>query len=145
MTEPTSAQEFFKGRHFDREIIVLCVRWYLTFKLSSRDLVQMMTERGILLAHATILRWVQRYVPDFEKRWQAYARPVGNSCRVDVTYIKVKGQWVRQSTVPKKLGDQPTPHAHHKRSVRARQSQAGYPARHSMPFQVKSASKSEAM
>ena len=46
MTEPTSAQELFKGRHFDQEIIVLCVRWYLTFKLSSRDLVQMMAERG---------------------------------------------------------------------------------------------------
>jgi transposase-like protein len=41
MTEPTSAQDLFKGRHFDQEIIVLCVRWYLTFKLSSRDLVQM--------------------------------------------------------------------------------------------------------
>jgi transposase-like protein len=37
MTEPTSTQELFKGRHFDQEIIVLCVRWYLTFKLSSRD------------------------------------------------------------------------------------------------------------
>ena len=48
MTEPTSAQDLFKGRHFDQEIIVLCVRWYLAFKLSSRDLVQMMAERGIL-------------------------------------------------------------------------------------------------
>jgi transposase-like protein len=57
MTEPTSAQDLFKGRHFDQEIIVLCVRWYLAFKLSSRDLVQMMAERGILLAHTTILRW----------------------------------------------------------------------------------------
>src|SRR5246127_5127792 len=94
MTEPTSAQELFKGRHFDQEIIVLCVRWYLTFKLSSRDLVQMMAERGITLTHTTILRWVQRYVPDFEKRWQAYARPVGDSWRVDETYIKVKGHWV---------------------------------------------------
>ena len=58
MTEPASAQELFRGRHFDQEIIVLCVRWYLTFKLSSRDLVQMMAERGIGLAHTTILRWV---------------------------------------------------------------------------------------
>ena len=49
MTEPTSAQDLFKGRHFDQEIIILCVRWYLAFKLSSRDLV--MAERGILLAH----------------------------------------------------------------------------------------------
>ena len=94
MTEPTSAREAFKGRHFDHEITVLCVRWYLSFKLSSRDLVQMMAERGILLAHTTILRWVQRYVPDFEKRWNRYALPVGDSWRVDETYIKVKGQWV---------------------------------------------------
>src|SRR5271167_694575 len=94
MTEPASAQELFRGRHFDQEIIVLCVRWYLTFKLSSRDLVQMMAERGIGLAHTTILRWVQRYVPDFEKRWNQYAGAVGDSWRVDETYIKVKGQWV---------------------------------------------------
>ncbi len=94
MGEPTSARELFKGRHFDHEIIVLCVRWYLTFKLSSRDLVQMMAERGIVLAHTTILRWVQRYAPDFEKRWNHYARPVGDSWRVDETYIKVHGQWV---------------------------------------------------
>jgi transposase-like protein len=94
MTEPTSAQDLFKGRHFDQEIIILCVRWYLAFKLISRDLVQMMAEPGILLAHTTILRWVQRYVPIFEKRWLAYALPVGDSWRVDETYIKVRGQWV---------------------------------------------------
>jgi hypothetical protein len=50
----TAALELFKGRHFDREIIVLCVRWYLRFKLSSRDLVQMMAERGVELTHTTI-------------------------------------------------------------------------------------------
>jgi transposase-like protein len=94
MIEPASAQDLFKGRHFDHEIIILCVRWYLTFKLSSRDLVQMMAERGIALAHTTILRWVQRYVPEFEKRWNRYARPVGDSWRVDETFIKIKGQWV---------------------------------------------------
>jgi transposase-like protein len=94
MTELVSAQDLFKGRHFDQEIIVLCVRWYLTFKLSSRDLVQMMAERGTAVAHTTILRWVLRYVPEFEKRWNRYARPVGGSWRADETYIKVRGQWV---------------------------------------------------
>jgi transposase-like protein len=87
------APDLFKGRHFDREIIVLCVRWYLRFKLSSRDLVEMMAERGVALTHTTILRWVQRYVPEFEKRWNQYARPVGGSWRCDETYIKVKGRW----------------------------------------------------
>jgi transposase-like protein len=85
--------DLFKGRHFDQQVIILCVRWYLSFKLSSRDLVQMMSERGIPLAHTTILRWVQRYVPEFEKRWSQYARPVGGSWRCDETYIKVRGRW----------------------------------------------------
>ena len=53
-----SLDELFKGRHFDREVVVLCVRWYLRFKLSYRDLVEMMAERGLSLAHTTIMRWV---------------------------------------------------------------------------------------
>jgi hypothetical protein len=74
-------------------VIVLCVRWYVTYKLSSRDLREMMAERGVEVAHTTILRWVQRYVPEFEKRWGVCAGPVGLSWRVDETYIKVKGRW----------------------------------------------------
>jgi transposase-like protein len=77
----------FKGRHFDSSIIILCVRWYITYKLSYRDLRDMMAERGVPLAHTTILRWLQRYVPEFEKKWDRFARPVGSSARVDETYI----------------------------------------------------------
>ena len=87
-------EDVFKGRHFDRQIIVLCVSWYTSFKLSSRDLVIMMADRGISVTHTTILRWVQRYLPEFEKRWRRYARTVGGSWRMDETYIKVSGQWV---------------------------------------------------
>ncbi len=58
----------FRGRHFDQEIILLCVRWYVTYKLSYHDLAAMMLERGISVAPSTIFRWVPRYVPQFEKR-----------------------------------------------------------------------------
>src|SRR3981189_3759090 len=68
-----SVEELFEGRHFDREVIILCVRWYLRFKLSLRDLVEMMAERGLSMAHTTIMRWVQRYAPEFEKRWRRFA------------------------------------------------------------------------
>ena len=51
-----SMGELFKGRHFEREIIILCVRWYLRYKLSLRDLVEMMAERGLRLSHTTALR-----------------------------------------------------------------------------------------
>ena len=74
MGELKGMKELFVGRHFDREIIVLCVRWYLRYKLSLRDLVEMMAERGLDIAHTTIMRWVQRYVPEFEKRWNGYAQ-----------------------------------------------------------------------
>ena len=56
---------------------MLCVRWYLWYKLSFRDFVEMMAERGLSLAHTTIMRWIQRYAPEFEKRWNRFARPVG--------------------------------------------------------------------
>ncbi len=62
--------------------------------LSFRDLVAMMRERGISLAHTTILRWVQHYSPEFEKRWKRYARSVGGSWRMDETYVRVRGEWM---------------------------------------------------
>ena len=87
-------EALFKGRNFDGQIIILCVSWYTSFKLSLRDLVIMMADRGIRLTHTTILRWVQHYLPEFEKRWSRYARPVGGSWRMDETYVKVIGSWV---------------------------------------------------
>src|ERR1700730_11303946 len=88
-----SLGELFEGRHFDREIIVLCVRWYLRFKLSLRDLVEMMAERDLSMAHTTIMRWVQRYAPEFENSWRRFAQAVGRSWRVDETYVKIRGEW----------------------------------------------------
>ncbi len=76
-----------------REVIILCVRWYLRYKLSFRDLVEMMSERGLQLVHTTILRWVQRYAREFMKRWDRFGRSIGRSWRVDETYIKIRGEW----------------------------------------------------
>jgi transposase-like protein len=61
---------------------------------SYRDLAELVRELGVCVAPSTILRWVVRYVPEFEKCWQAYERPVGDSWRVDETYLKVGGQWM---------------------------------------------------
>ena len=54
----------------------------------------MMAERGLPMAHTTIMRWVHHYVPEFERRWNRFARPVGHSWRVDETYVKIRGEWV---------------------------------------------------
>ncbi|MGF6613063.1 transposase-like protein [Paraburkholderia sp. WSM4175] len=75
-------------------MIILCVRRYLRYKLSLRDLVEMMAERGLSLAHPTILRWVRRFAPEFVKRWNRFGRPTGQTWRVDETYLKLRGKWV---------------------------------------------------
>jgi transposase, IS6 family len=83
----------FKWRHYESDIILLCVRWYLRYALSYRDLEEMMNERGLALDHTTIYRWVQAYAQELEKRIRPHLRPTTDSYRVDETYVKIKGKW----------------------------------------------------
>src|SRR5712672_3306407 len=93
MGKPKSVEELLEGASLLPRSHYLCVRWYLRFKLSLRDLVEIMAERGLSMAHTTIMRWVRRYAPEFEKRWRRFARAVGQSWRVDETYVKIRGEW----------------------------------------------------
>src|SRR5258708_34952526 len=87
-------QHPFKWRHFEAEIILLCVRWYLRYALRYRALEEMMAERGLTVDHSTIYRWVQRYAPELEKRCRPHLKACTDSWKVDETYIKVKKVWV---------------------------------------------------
>jgi len=91
MTKPIERDPIYRGRRFQPEAIELCVRWYITYRLSYRDLATMMAERGITVSHTSIIRWVFRYVPEYEKRWNRYAKHVGTSWRVDETAVSVRG------------------------------------------------------
>jgi transposase-like protein len=91
MSQASDRDPIYRRRRFQPEIIELCVRWYLTYRLSYRDLVEMVAERGVAVSHSTILRWVQQYVPEFEKRWGRYARRVHSSWRMDETAVPVRG------------------------------------------------------
>ncbi|GHO63821.1 IS6 family transposase [Ktedonobacter sp. SOSP1-52] len=87
-------QHPFKWRHFQSDIILLCIRWYLRYALSYRDLEEMMAERRLSVDHTTIYRWVQHYAPELNKRCQPFLKPSNDSWRVDETYIKVKKEWI---------------------------------------------------
>ncbi|EOO71740.1 IS6 family transposase [Bacillus mycoides] len=87
-------QNLFKWKHYQSDIILLTVRWYLRYNLSFRDLVEMMEERGLSLAHTTIMRWVHQYGPELDKRVRRHLKSTNDSWRVDETYVKVKGQWM---------------------------------------------------
>jgi IS6 family transposase len=83
----------FKGRHFEAEIILLCVRWYLRYPLSFRQLEEIMAERHLSVDHVTIWRWVQRYAPELNRRCRREVRNTNRSWRVDETYCRVAGKW----------------------------------------------------
>jgi putative transposase len=83
----------FKGAHFEKEIILTCVRWYVAYPLSYRQREEMMQERGVTVDPSTINRWVLKYSPEQEEAFRRRKRPVGRSWRMDETYIKVKGEW----------------------------------------------------
>ncbi|MBN5232507.1 IS6 family transposase [Serratia marcescens] len=83
----------FQRLHYPIDVIAQCVRWYLAYALSLRNLEEMMAERGIVVDHSTLHRWVIRRVPLLDKAFRRHKRTVGRRERMDETYIKVKGQW----------------------------------------------------
>jgi transposase, IS6 family len=89
MSDPS----LFKWRHFEADIILCAVRWYLRYALSYRDVEELLRERGVTVDHTTIFRWVQRYAPELDKRCRPQLKAANNSYRVDETYIKIKRQW----------------------------------------------------
>ena len=83
----------FKGSHFEREVILWGVRWYVAYPISYRQLEEMMQERGVEVDHSTLNRWVLKYVPLLDQQFRARKRPVGSSWRMDETYVRIKGTW----------------------------------------------------
>lgn len=86
-------ENVFKWKHYQRDIIILCVRWYLKYPLSYRNIQEMMEERDLFINHTTIYRWVVEYSPTLNRKLRKHLKPTHDSWRVDETYLKVKGTW----------------------------------------------------
>jgi transposase-like protein len=95
----------FKWRHFAPDIILLCVRWYLKYQISLRDVEEMLSERGLDIDHTTIHRWVIRYSPEIGKKIRPHLKPTNDSWRLDETYLKVKGDQVYLYRIVDSKGD----------------------------------------
>ena len=83
----------FKGAHFPPEVILMGVRWYVAYPLSTRHVEELMEERGVEVDHSTMHRWGIKYSPQLEEAFQRRKRAVWVSWRMDETSSKVKGRW----------------------------------------------------
>jgi transposase-like protein len=85
--------EKLKGYRFPTEIILLCVRWYLRYSLSLRDLVEIMQERNVDVSYESIRQWILKFGSKYDevrKKKQPYYTL---SWKVDETYIKINKKW----------------------------------------------------
>ncbi len=95
----------FNGRHFQHDMILQSVRWYLAYSLSYRDIEELMQERGFSVDHSAINRWVLHYSPQLEAAFRRKKKRSDNRWRMDESYIKVKGQWTYNYRAVDKQGN----------------------------------------
>ena len=95
----------FANKQFSSATMLMAIRWYLAYKLSYRDIEELLAERGVQVDHATIHRWVLEYAPQLEAVFRQRKRPVSASWKMDETYLKVKGEWQYLYRAVDKYGD----------------------------------------
>ena len=95
----------FSGYQFPSDIILQAVRYYVSYKLSTRDIEEIFTERGSAIDHSTINRWVITFAPMLEQNACQLKRKVSLSWCMDETYIKIKGEWWYYYRAVDKFGD----------------------------------------
>jgi len=105
LTISPSLLHHFKGFCSSPSVIMLFVYMKCRFSLSYRDLEEMMMIRGANIDHATLQRWVKRFVCLIDKRVRQRKKPVNGSWRMDETYIKLNGKWVYLYRAVDKFGD----------------------------------------
>jgi putative transposase len=87
------SMNYFKGKQFQKDVIIVAVGYYLRYNLSYREIQELLYDRGINVCHTTIYRWVQEYSKVLYHLWKKKNRPSFYSWKMDETYIKIKGRW----------------------------------------------------
>ena len=97
--------KYFKNHEYGPEIIMVSLYMKGRYSLSYREIEEIGGLRGFTIDHATLQRWVIKFMPILEGRFRKRKKPVNGSWRMDETYIKVKGKWVYLYRAVDKYGD----------------------------------------
>ena len=85
--------DHFKGKQFQKDVIIVAVGYYLRYNLSYREVQEILYERGVHVCHTTIYRWVQEYGKLLYQIWKKKNKHAFYSWKMDETYIKIQGNW----------------------------------------------------
>ena len=82
----------FKRHRYPKDIILQAVYFKSRFSLSYRDIEELFRIRGVQVDHATLQRWVFKFSPMIERNAHRRKFKVGDSWRMDETYVRVSGK-----------------------------------------------------
>ena len=84
----------FNYLEYPTDIVLLVVLWRLRYKLSLRDVAEMLLERGFAFTHEAVREWEARFAPLMAAQLRAKRHgQASRSWYVDETYVKVHGNW----------------------------------------------------
>ncbi len=85
-------RKVIKRMHYPLEVMLVCVRWYVAYPLSFRNIEEMMAERGVFVDHATVHRWAIKILPVLAEVFRRRKRPVGTSWRMDESVSRTQAK-----------------------------------------------------
>ena len=91
-TPGAAAALLYRRHRFPGEIISHAVWLYYRFLLSSRDVEELLAERGITVSYETVRQWCQKFGPTFANRLRRRRPRPGDKWHRDEMVLKINGQ-----------------------------------------------------
>ncbi len=83
----------FENHRWPRDVIVMAVRWYFSYRLSAANVRNLLAERGLDVSRQTVADWVQKFGVLLAEAGRRHAKPLGRRWFVDETYVQVGKKW----------------------------------------------------
>ena len=82
----------FKERHFQQEMILQSIRWYLAYSLSYRDIEEILAARGILVSYEAVRQWCLKFGQGYANKIRHRQGKLGDTWFLDEVFIKIHGE-----------------------------------------------------
>ena len=82
----------YKRHRFPPEIIQHAVCLYYRFNLSSRDIEDLLAERGVSVSYESIRQWCIKFGSKYAKRLRRRHQGYGDTFFIDEVFVNIQGK-----------------------------------------------------